>query len=219
MKFFELEGRFPAYAGEVPPPAVEYLAGQVKVAAELFAKYAWTGWTIDYHRCRSAACSGSGRRPAPRRPDLLRRDFSIGATNVRWCGDVTYLPVAGRWMYLATVIDIGSQRLLGYPMAEHMHADLVIDALNAALTTQDGNVTGVIFNSYHGAQYTSKAFAGACAAAGVRQIQQMTFPVDRSTEGSRQVPAVPCRARARNPLSAISNVARACSGRQPPEPA
>ena len=102
-------------------------------------------------------------------PDLLRRDFSTGAANARWCGDVTYLPVASRWMYLATVIDIGTRRLLGYSMAERMRAELVIDALNAAVATRGGNVAGVIFNSDHGAQYTSKAFADACAAAGVRQ--------------------------------------------------
>jgi transposase InsO family protein len=102
-------------------------------------------------------------------PDLLRRDFSTGAANARWCGDVTYLPVAGKWMYLATVIDIGTRRLIGYSMATHMRAELVIDALNAAVATRGGNVAGVIFNSDHGAQYTSKAFAEACAAAGVRQ--------------------------------------------------
>jgi transposase InsO family protein len=45
--------------------------------------------------------------PAAGAPDLLRRDFSVGMADERWCGDVTYLPVAGRWMFLATVIDIG----------------------------------------------------------------------------------------------------------------
>jgi transposase InsO family protein len=102
-------------------------------------------------------------------PDLLRRDFSTGAANARWCGDVTYLPVAGKWMYLATVIDIGTRRLIGYSMAEHMRAELVVDALNAAVATRGGNVAGVIFNSDHGAQYTSTAFADACAVAGVRR--------------------------------------------------
>ncbi|WP_433236197.1 IS3 family transposase [Actinomadura nitritigenes] len=116
-------------------------------------------------RCRTTVPD----RSASPVPDLLRRDFSVGAADVRWCGDVTYLPVAGRWMYLATVIDIGTRRLFGYSMAEHMRAELVVDALNAAVATRGGNVAGVIFTSDHGAQYTSRAFAEACAVAGVRR--------------------------------------------------
>jgi transposase InsO family protein len=73
-------------------------------------------------------------------PDLLKRDFKTGVANARWCGDVTYLPVAGRWMSLATVIDIGTRRLVGYSMAEQMRAELVIDALDAAVATRGGNV-------------------------------------------------------------------------------
>ncbi|MGI8334385.1 IS3 family transposase [Actinomadura scrupuli] len=73
----------------------------------------------------------------------------------------------GRWMYLATVIDLYSRRLVGYSMADHMRADLVIDALHAAVQSQGGNVTGVIFHTDRGSQYSSTAFAQACAAAGV----------------------------------------------------
>jgi hypothetical protein len=52
LKFFELEARFPRHAGEVPPAAVDYLAGQVKVDPTLFASYSWTGRTIEYHRAQ-----------------------------------------------------------------------------------------------------------------------------------------------------------------------
>ncbi len=52
LKFYELEGRFPAYLEEVPPAAVEYLASLVKVDPGLFAKYTWTGRTIKYHRAQ-----------------------------------------------------------------------------------------------------------------------------------------------------------------------
>lgn len=102
-------------------------------------------------------------------PDLLRRDFSVGRADQRWCGDVTYLPVGGRWMYLASVLDIGSRRLLGYSMAEHMRAELVIDALDAAVRARGGQVDGVVFHSDRGAQYTSQAFARACDTHGVRR--------------------------------------------------
>ena len=52
LKFFEIEGRFPRHAGEVPKAAVDYVAGQVKVAAESFAEYRWSGSTIEYHRAQ-----------------------------------------------------------------------------------------------------------------------------------------------------------------------
>jgi tetratricopeptide (TPR) repeat protein len=62
LKFYEIEGRFPAYAEEVPSPAVGYLASLVKVDAALFAKYAWSGRTIEYHRAQIRRRFGT--RPA-----------------------------------------------------------------------------------------------------------------------------------------------------------
>ena len=102
-------------------------------------------------------------------PDLLGRDFTAPAPNQRYVGDITYLPIAdGTNLYLATVIDCHSRRLAGWAVAEHMRTDLIIDALSAARDTR-GSLAGAIFHSDHGAQYTSKAFAAACATAGVRQ--------------------------------------------------
>ncbi|MET7382945.1 IS3 family transposase [Streptomyces sp. NPDC005526] len=101
-------------------------------------------------------------------PDLLRRNFTASAADRAWGGDITYLPIAGgKFLYLATVIDVFSRRLLGWSMADHMRAELVTDALNAAVRTRGGQVDGVIFHSDHGAQYGSKAFADACHQAGI----------------------------------------------------
>lgn len=106
---------------------------------------------------------------AAKAPDLIRRDFTAGAINQRYVGDITYLPVGERgFLYLATVIDLHSRRLAGWAIADHMRTDLVIDALTAAQRTR-GSLDGAIFHSDHGAQYTSKAFATACTQAGVRQ--------------------------------------------------
>jgi Domain of unknown function (DUF4158) len=58
LKFFETEGRFPQYAAEVPEQAVGYLAEQVKVEAGAFAKYEWSGRTIEYHRAQIRAALG-----------------------------------------------------------------------------------------------------------------------------------------------------------------
>ena len=58
LKFFELEGRFPTHAAELPPAAVEYVAGLVKVAASELAQYEWSGRTIEYHRAQIREASG-----------------------------------------------------------------------------------------------------------------------------------------------------------------
>ncbi len=106
---------------------------------------------------------------ATKAPDLIGRDFTAPAVNQRYVGDITYLPVGERgFLYLATVIDLHSRRLAGWAIADHMRTELVIDALNAAQRTR-GSLQGALFHSDHGAQYTSRAFAAACAAARVRQ--------------------------------------------------
>lgn len=101
-------------------------------------------------------------------PDLLERDFTATAPNTRYVGDITYLPVAGgRFLYLATVLDLHSRRLAGFSIAEHMRTDLVADALKAAAATRGGDLTGAIFHSDNGAQYVSRQFAELCDGLGV----------------------------------------------------
>ncbi|MBC3842977.1 IS3 family transposase [Streptacidiphilus sp. 4-A2] len=89
--------------------------------------------------------------------DRIGRDFTAEVPNTKYVGDITYLPVAGaKPLYLATVIDLCSRRLAGWAIADHMRADLVVDALAAAEPTR-GGLRGAIFHSDHGAQYTSRA--------------------------------------------------------------
>jgi transposase InsO family protein len=97
---------------------------------------------------------------AAARADLIKRDFTVDANkiNTRWCGDITYIPTWQGWLYLATVIDIASRRVVGYAMADHMRTELVSDALQNALATRDPK-PGVIFHSDRGSTYTSHDFA------------------------------------------------------------
>jgi transposase InsO family protein len=100
-------------------------------------------------------------------PDLLERNFTAQAPNSVYVGDITYLPCSdGQNLYLATVIDCFSRRLVGWSIAEHMRTELVTDAL-AAAAAERGSLTGAVFHSDHGAQYTSRAYAQACARLGV----------------------------------------------------
>ncbi|MFJ9909333.1 IS3 family transposase [Streptomyces sp. NPDC101152] len=102
-------------------------------------------------------------------PDLFRRDFTASAPNTQYVGDITYLPVGdGEFLYLATVIDCFSRRLVGWSIADHMRTSLVVDALRAAAATR-GSLAGAVFHSDHGAQYASRQFADFCAELGVRQ--------------------------------------------------
>ena len=105
-------------------------------------------------------------------PDLLKRDFTAQAPGQRYVGDITYLPLAesagGGNLYLATVIDCYSRRLVGWAIADHMRTSLVEDALKAAAATR-GSLAGSIFHSDHGSVYTSKDYAKLCKKLGVTQ--------------------------------------------------
>ena len=97
----------------------------------------------------------------PPLPDLLRRDFTVGRPDVAWVSDITYIPTGQGWLYLATVLDLGSRRLLGYSMATHMRTSLITDAVDMAAGIRGGVTAGIIFHSDRGSQYMSRAFAQA----------------------------------------------------------
>jgi transposase InsO family protein len=97
---------------------------------------------------------------AAARLDLIKRDFSTDASriNSRWCGDITYIPTWEGWLFLATVIDIASRRIVGWATADHLRTSLISDALANAVATRDP-APGVVFHSDKGCQYTSGEFA------------------------------------------------------------
>jgi transposase InsO family protein len=106
---------------------------------------------------------------APARPDLIGRDFTPNAFGLdqRWCGDITYIRTWQGWLYLATVIDIASRRVVGWATADHLRTDLVEQALRNAVTTRRP-AAGVIFHSDRGCQYTSAQYAHTATELGVR---------------------------------------------------
>ncbi|MEV5508849.1 IS3 family transposase [Streptomyces orinoci] len=105
---------------------------------------------------------------AAARPDLVARDFQPGpASDTRWCGDITYIATEEGWLYLATVIDIASRRVVGWATAGHLRTELVTDALRAACT-QRRPASRMIFHSDRGCQYTSREFASPAREFGIR---------------------------------------------------
>jgi putative transposase len=98
--------------------------------------------------------------------DLVERDFRPEAPNVLWCADITYLRTWEGWLYLVAVQDLFSRRIVGWSMADHMRADLVVDALNMAIARRRPEA-GLIHHSDQGSQFVSLAFGQACGKAGI----------------------------------------------------
>lgn len=103
-------------------------------------------------------------------PDLVGRRFDPGAPDWAWVQDITYIATDEGWLYLAGVLDLGSRRLLGYSMADHMRTELVTDALGMALDARGGKtqVAGCIAHADRGSQYTSNDYLDFCADNGLR---------------------------------------------------
>lgn len=100
-------------------------------------------------------------------PDLVGRDFSANAPGRKLVGDITYLPTWQGFAYLATVLDCCTKECIGYAIAEHMRAELVIDALRMAARNYDLEPKA-IFHTDRGSQYLSHAFAEVAAQLDVR---------------------------------------------------
>jgi transposase InsO family protein len=108
-------------------------------------------------------------------PDLLGRLFDPDRPDVAWCGDITYIPTDEGWLYLASTIDLASRHLIGWSMSDHHDAQLVCDALEAAVATRGRDTMDqVIMHTDRGAEYTSGAFAGACQRLGARRSMGRT---------------------------------------------
>lgn len=96
--------------------------------------------------------------------NLLNRRFDPAAPNAAWVGDITEIVTWEGKLYLATVIDLYSRRLLGFAIADNCKTPLVCDALKMAIVTRGGKdrIAGVIMHTDRGSQYTSDAFTGLC---------------------------------------------------------
>lgn len=116
-------------------------------------------------RRRSLTKQDPAAAPAP---DLIGRDFTAPAPGQRLVGDITYLPTAEGWLYLATTIDLFNREVVGHAMAAHMRAELVCDAV--ALAHRRGLVApDAIFHSDRGSQYSSTEYRATLKALRIKQ--------------------------------------------------
>jgi putative transposase len=98
--------------------------------------------------------------------DLVERQFRPQAPNVLWVADITYLRTGEGWLYLAAVQDAYSRQIVGWSMATHTRATLVVDALQMALARRHP-APGLVHHSDQGSQYVSLAFGKAAGQAGI----------------------------------------------------
>jgi putative transposase len=106
------------------------------------------------------------RHDLPIAPNLIARDFTAAAPNRVWLADITYIPTAEGWLYLAAVMDLFSRKIVGWAMRDHMQVELASAALTMAIRQQRPQ-DGLIHHSDRGVQYASRAYRDALTGAGI----------------------------------------------------
>jgi putative transposase len=133
----------------VPRVHAELRAGGEKHGRKRIARLMRKAGLVGASRRRSSVTTQRDRdaRPAP---DLVDRDFATGAANELWVADITFVPTANGFLYLAVVLDAWSRRIVGWAMANHLRAELVVDALEMAIGQR--RPADVIHHSDQGSQ-------------------------------------------------------------------
>jgi putative transposase len=91
-------------------------------------------------------------RKATAASDLVARNFDSAAPDVTWAGDITYIPTGEGWLFLSTLLDLFSRKVIGWGVADHLRTPLVSSALEMAVARRGGHVDGVRFHSDRGCQ-------------------------------------------------------------------
>lgn len=110
--------------------------------------------------------------PADRPADLLDRHFFAAAPNRRWVADITYVRTRSGWVYTAFIMDLFARRIVGWQVADHLRADIALDALEMAVfVRREEDLGGLVHHSDRGVQYTSIRYAERLAGEGaVRSV-------------------------------------------------
>lgn len=107
-------------------------------------------------------------------PDLVDRHFDQGRLDAVWFTDITYLTCGEGEMFLCAVRDGHSRKVLGYSVSDHIGADMVTDAIDAAVAARGGRCRGAVLHSDRGGEYTAHLTARACVRHGLRRSMGAT---------------------------------------------
>jgi len=117
------------------------------------------------HRRRAVRTTVRDRDAAPA-PDLVNRTFRAAGPDRLWVADITYVPTWAGFLYVAVVVDVFSRLVVGWSMAGHMRTELILDALDMAISRRRPG-DGLVHHSDRGTQYTSLAFGRRAREAGI----------------------------------------------------
>ncbi len=123
---------------------------EVRVGRKRVARLMRAGGIVGVHRRRRHGLTRRDPAATPA-PDLVARQFSPPAPDRLWVADITQQRTSEGWLYLAVVLDAFSRRIVGWSMADHLRTELVLDALDMAIT-QRNPAPGLVHHTDHGCQ-------------------------------------------------------------------
>ncbi len=142
-------------------------AQEVRCCRNTVAKLMRAHGIVARTRRRFRVQTTDSRHDHPVAPNHLNRQFAQAQPNRVWVSDITYVPTGEGWLYLAAVLDLCSRKIVGWSMAEHLEARLVIDALEMALVRRSPR-PGLLVHSDRGVQYACDDFQALLARHGLR---------------------------------------------------
>jgi len=129
---------------------------------------------ISARRGRSRVHTTNSQHQFPIAPNLLKRNFTAEAPDTVWVSDFTYVGTREGWLYLATILDVYSRRVVGWSMSHERNDELVMAALQMAVTWRKP-APGLIHHSDRGSQYASICYQS--------QLQQCGMLASMSRKG------------------------------------
>ena len=139
------------------------------------------------------------RHGLPIAPNLVDRNFTTAAPNRIWLADITYIPTAQGWLYLAAIMDLFSRKIVGWAMRDHMRVELVSSALTMAIQQQRPEA-GLIHHSDRGVQYASHGYRAVLSAVGIIGSTSRKSRLLRQCPDGKLLPYPEDRARSSSPI-------------------
>lgn len=141
-----------------------------KIVAKIMASIGLEGISPRAFKVKTTVVNPAASFP----PDLVDRCFDQGRLNAVWLTDITYLTCGDGDMFLCAIRDGHSRKVLGYSIADHIGADMVTEAINAAVAARGGGCRDTVLHSDRGGEYTAHVTAAACFGHGLRRSMGAT---------------------------------------------